>query len=67
MSAPETSVLIPTYDQPSLLLEALESVFAQTYQDHEVVVVDDGSPPSTAEALRPLGDRIRIIREEERR
>ena len=66
MAAPETSVLIPTYDQPDYLLEALASVFAQTHTDFEVVVVDDGSPPSTAEALEPHRHRIRYVRREER-
>ncbi|MCZ6691320.1 MAG: glycosyltransferase [Planctomycetota bacterium] len=63
-STPETSVLIPTYDQPALLIETLESVFAQTYTDYEIVIVDDGSPPSTRDALRPFLDRLVYVRKE---
>ena len=36
------SVIIPTYNRASLLIEAIESVFAQEFTDYEVIVVDDG-------------------------
>ena len=39
----DTSVIIPVYEQPELLRDALESVFQQTYKQFEVVVVDDNS------------------------
>ena len=42
---PETvTVIIATYDRPELLKRALQSVFAQTYDDIEVIVVGDGCP-----------------------
>lgn len=41
---PKVSVVISTYDRPERLANALESVCAQTYDDFEVVVVDDNSP-----------------------
>jgi glycosyltransferase involved in cell wall biosynthesis len=46
-----------------MLLETLETVFAQTWRDLEVVVVNDGSTDDTAERFRPLaeGGRIRLI------
>jgi glycosyltransferase involved in cell wall biosynthesis len=43
-SAPVVSVVLPVHDEASNLAEALDSLFAQIYQDFEVVCVDDGSP-----------------------
>lgn len=69
MPAPLVSVVIPTYNQPSYLLETLDSVFAQTFGDYEVIVVNDGSTDDTAERLRAYVDlnagaiagRLRIV------
>jgi glycosyltransferase involved in cell wall biosynthesis len=62
--APLVSIVIPTYNQPALLREALDSVFAQTFKDYEVIVVDDGSTDDTREQLRQYGGRIRLIAQE---
>ena len=43
------SVVIPCYNQARFLPEAIESVLCQTYEDLEVIVVDDGSQDDTAE------------------
>jgi len=61
MHTPLVSVVIPTYNQPDFLREALESVFAQTFKDYEVIVVNDGSTDGTAELLEQYGDRIRVV------
>jgi len=60
------SVVIPTYGHRDYVLQTLDSVFAQTYTDYEVIVVNDGSPDDTAELLRPLVEagRIRYIEQE---
>lgn len=51
------SVVVPTYDRPEMLADALESVVDQRYEPVELVVVDDGSPtpmePVVAEAAPP--------------
>ena len=44
MSEPMVSVVVPAYDQPAFLAEAVRSVVAQTFVDFELIVVDDGSP-----------------------
>lgn len=55
------SVIIPTYKGRDLILATLDSVFAQTYTDYEVIVINDGSPDDTAEVLRPLVEAGRIV------
>ena len=58
-SAPAVSVCIPTYNRRDYLKETLQSVFAQTYKDYEVVIVDDGSTDGTEEIKRGNGYPVR--------
>jgi len=63
---PTVSVIIPTCNRANYLKNAIESVIAQTFQDWELVVVDDGSTDDTAEfmkAYRQKGDKIRYVRQ----
>ncbi len=61
---PLVSVLMPTYDQRSFILRALESLRAQTITDWELLLIDDGSTDGTFELLGPfLADpRVRYRR-----
>lgn len=43
------SIIIPCYNQANYLPETLDSVFAQTFQDWECIIVNDGSPDNTEE------------------
>ncbi len=52
MSAPLVSVLIPCYNAGKYIGETLESVFKQTWQNLEVIVVDDGSKDNSANVVR---------------
>jgi glycosyltransferase involved in cell wall biosynthesis len=56
---PNVSVCIPTYNREILLRETLNSVFAQTYKDFEVVIVDDGSTDGTKQMLQKYGYKVR--------
>jgi len=57
---------IATYNRAGLLVEAVDSVLAQTYEDFELLVIDDGSTDSTREALEPYAGRLRYVRQENR-
>ncbi len=60
---PTVSVIIPTYNRAHLLGRAIESVLDQTYQDFEIIVVDDASADETEEVVKSFGDdRINHIR-----
>jgi glycosyltransferase involved in cell wall biosynthesis len=58
---PAVSVIIPTFNRRQWIAATVRSALAQTFADHEVIVVDDGSTDGTAALLRAeFGDRIRI-------
>jgi len=60
---PLVSVVIPVYNGQRFLRESLESVFAQTFQDFEIVCVDDGSTDASYELLQQYRGRVRVIRQ----
>lgn len=63
---PRLSVIIPIYDVEPYLADCLASVAAQTWEDIEVVMVDDGSPDGSAEiaaAFAARDARFRLVRQ----
>lgn len=65
--SPTFSVVIPVYNRAHLLELALSSVLAQSFQDFEIVVVDDGSKDNPEKVVDAIANtRIRIIRQENR-
>jgi glycosyltransferase involved in cell wall biosynthesis len=63
---PLISVVIPTFNRGWALREAVDSVLSQEYPEYELIVVSDGSTDDTAEILADYGDRIAVIRQENR-
>lgn len=58
----KVSVIIPTYNRAEFLRSAITSVLNQTYQDFEIIVVDDGSTDNTREVVCSFNDkRIKYI------
>ena len=55
------SVIIPTYNRPNYLREAVDSVFAQTYPFIEILVIDDGSSEEVHSQNRHLSRTFRQI------
>src|SRR5436305_2891507 len=62
---PKISVVIPAYNSAETIAEALRSVLAQKFREHEIIVVNDGSPDKDKfeRAIRPLLEDIIYIRQ----
>lgn len=62
---PEVSVIIPTFNRASFLKRAIDSILSQSYQDFEVIVVDDASTDNTEEIVKSIKDeRITYLKHE---
>lgn len=64
------SIIVPVYNVEKYIIETCKSVFAQTYQNWELLLVEDGSKDNSAEVIETLirernDDRIRLIRQPE--
>jgi glycosyltransferase involved in cell wall biosynthesis len=67
VSAPRVSVVVPVHDGEEHVADALASVLAQTVDDLELIVVDDGSTDGTAEVVAGFTDsRVVVVRQENR-
>lgn len=71
MTSTRISVVIPTYNRVYTLERAIQSVFAQTFQDFELIVVDDASTDGTREYLGKLASsgnpKLRVFQQGENR
>ena len=61
-TAPSISVLMPAYNAQAFIRQSVQSVLGQTFEDFELIVVNDGSTDDTASILAAIDDpRLRII------
>lgn len=58
------SVVIPVYNKADTILETVRSVLAQSCEDREIVIVDDGSSDALETMLEPVHGQIRLIRQQ---
>jgi len=63
---PAVTIIIPTFNREQFLKEAVDSVLSQTYDDFELIVVDDGSTDKTKKMLQDYGQRLTYIFQENR-
>jgi glycosyltransferase involved in cell wall biosynthesis len=56
MRHPRVSVIIPAYNQAEFLGDAIQSVLDQTYQDFEIIIVNDASPDRTSQVVEQFDD-----------
>ena len=60
MSQPVYSVVVPVYNRPQEIAELLESLTRQTFQDFEIVLVEDGSTITCEKVFEQYSDRLSI-------
>lgn len=57
----KVSIVIPVYNAQEFILECVESALNQTYDEIEIIAVDDGSKDNSLEILKRYADKIKII------
>lgn len=55
------SIIIPVYNKANTIVQALDSVFSQTFKDFEVIVVNDGSTDNVLEVLKSYNNPVKVI------
>jgi glycosyltransferase involved in cell wall biosynthesis len=65
MKLPEISVIVPIYNGSAFLAETLSSLLTQTFDNYELLAIDDGSTDDSADIVRSFKDkRVRLIQKE---
>jgi glycosyltransferase involved in cell wall biosynthesis len=55
----KVSVIIPTYNRANIVQQTVDSVLNQTFQDFEIIIIDDGSSDNTEQIFRNYSDKVR--------
>lgn len=64
MKNPKVSVVIPVYNGEDYIKDAIDSALNQTYENIEVIVIDDGSTDKTHEICKNYGNKIKYYKKE---
>ena len=64
MNVPYFSIIIPAFNRYSILIKAVESVLSQTYNNFELILIDDGSTDKTPEIKDIFNQKLKYIRQE---
>ena len=65
MSSPKVSVILPAFNAAAHLGKAIDSILSQSFNDFELIIINDGSTDNTLEVLAKYGDpRIKVITQE---
>ena len=62
MKKPKVTIIIPAYNSQEYIGRCLDSVFAQTFQDFEVLVINDGSTDETGEIVKKYARNNKQLR-----
>jgi glycosyltransferase involved in cell wall biosynthesis len=60
---PLVSIIIPTYNRAHLIAETLDSIVAQTYENWECIIVDDGSSDTTVAHVHKNYPAVKLFKE----
>ena len=61
MHTPQVSIIMAAYNHAQYIDKAIDSALAQTWQDFELIVVDDGSTDATGQVVSQFGSPVRYI------
>lgn len=63
-SSPKITTIMAVYNGEKYILEAISSLISQSYHNHEILVVDDGSTDNTADIVKNLHAKVTLLRKE---
>jgi len=65
----KVTIIIPTYNRASVIGRSIESALKQTYQNFEILIIDDGSTDETLDVVTPFlqNPQVRYLRHEQNR
>ena len=56
MHEPLVSIIIPTFNRPDILPDTINNVLAQTWQNTQIIIIDDGTSEKSMEVVKSYND-----------